>query len=161
MNTTGCLNKHGNSISSFQIILWFSNIVIPSEKAVICKIFVCYVYNLLFMFWLHTVVLSKTRKLKNLRFTTLASKVIAIRKSEFLAKNYFLKLWNYQKWFSNFVHFFSDVYLLGLTWQCRNEGRMSEKKKSGNFLKIILGRPSKQTNSLQDSQRWDIWFRHN
>ncbi|XP_023337142.1 uncharacterized protein LOC111708108 [Eurytemora carolleeae] len=29
---------------------------------------------------------------------------------------------------------------------------MSEKKKSGNFLKIILGRPSKQTSSLQDSQ---------
>jgi len=47
--TTGCPNKHGNSvtnsISSLWIILWFS-IVIPTEKAVICKIFVCYVYNL-------------------------------------------------------------------------------------------------------------------
>ena len=44
---TGCPNKHGNSvtnsISSSQIILWFS-IVIPSEKAVICKSFVCYVH---------------------------------------------------------------------------------------------------------------------
>ena len=46
---TGCPNKHGNSvtnsISSSQNILWFS-IVIPTEKAVIRKIFVCYVYNL-------------------------------------------------------------------------------------------------------------------
>ena len=46
---TGCPNKHGNSvtnsISSFKIILWFS-IVIPTEKAVICKSFVCYVYIL-------------------------------------------------------------------------------------------------------------------
>ena len=44
---TGCPNKHGNSvtnsISSFQIILWFS-IVIPTEKAMICKSFVCYVH---------------------------------------------------------------------------------------------------------------------
>jgi len=65
--TTGCPKKHGNSvtnsISSFQIILWFS-IVIPTEKAVICKSIVCYVYICLFMFWLHTVVLSKTRKLQ-------------------------------------------------------------------------------------------------
>ena len=41
---TGCPNKHGNSvtnsISSFQIILGFS-IVIPTEKAVLFKIFVC------------------------------------------------------------------------------------------------------------------------
>ena len=49
--TTGCPNKHGNSvtnsISSFKIILWFSiSIVIPTEKAIICKSFVCYVYNL-------------------------------------------------------------------------------------------------------------------
>ena len=46
---TGCPNIHvntvTNSISSFQIILWFS-IVIPTEKAVICKSFVCYVHNL-------------------------------------------------------------------------------------------------------------------
>ena len=46
---TGCPNKHGNSmsnsISSFQIILCFS-IVIPTEKAVIGKSFVCYVYIL-------------------------------------------------------------------------------------------------------------------
>ena len=64
---TGCPNKHGNSvtnsISSFQIILWIS-IVIPTEKAVICKIFVCYVYNLFVYVRLHTVVLSKTRKLQ-------------------------------------------------------------------------------------------------
>ena len=41
---TGCLNKHGNSvtnsISSLQIILWFS-IVISTEKAITRKIFVC------------------------------------------------------------------------------------------------------------------------
>ena len=47
--STGCPNKYGNSvtnsISSFQIILWFS-LVIPTEKAVICKSFVCYVYIL-------------------------------------------------------------------------------------------------------------------
>jgi len=47
--TTGCLNKHGNSvtnsISSFEIILRFSK-VIPTEKAVICKSFVCYVHIL-------------------------------------------------------------------------------------------------------------------
>ena len=54
---TGCPNKHGNSvtnsISSFQIILWIS-IVIPTEKAVICKIFVCYVYNLfVYVYRLH------------------------------------------------------------------------------------------------------------
>ena len=58
----GCLNKHGNSVtsmSSFQIILWFSK-VRPTEKAVNCKSFVCYVH-ILFMFWLHTVVISKTR----------------------------------------------------------------------------------------------------
>ena len=66
--STGCPNKHGNSvtksISSFQIILWFS-IVIPTEKAIICKSFVCYMFTFcLFMFWLHTVVLSKTRKLQ-------------------------------------------------------------------------------------------------
>ena len=46
---TGCPKKHGNSvtnsISSFQIILWFS-IVIPTEKAVICISFVCYVHIL-------------------------------------------------------------------------------------------------------------------
>ena len=46
---TGCPNKHGNSvtnsISSYQIILCFS-LVIPTEKAVIRKIFVCYVSNL-------------------------------------------------------------------------------------------------------------------
>ena len=46
---TGCPKKHGNSvtnsISSLWIILWFS-IVIPTEKAVICKSFVCYVYIL-------------------------------------------------------------------------------------------------------------------
>ena len=63
--TTGCPKKHGNSvtnsISSFQIILWFS-IVLPTEKVVICISFVCYVHTLnLFMFWLHTVVLGKTR----------------------------------------------------------------------------------------------------
>ena len=68
LKSTGCPKKHGNSvtnsISSFQIILWFS-IVIPTEKAVICKSFVCYVHICLFMFWLqHTVVLSKTRKLQ-------------------------------------------------------------------------------------------------
>ena len=49
VDCTGCPNKHGNSeknsISSFQIILWFS-IVIPTEKAVICKSFVCYVHIL-------------------------------------------------------------------------------------------------------------------
>ena len=47
--TTGCPNKHGNSvtnsISSFQIILWFS-IVIPTEKAVIYKSFVCHILKL-------------------------------------------------------------------------------------------------------------------
>ena len=47
--STGCPKKHGNSvtnsISSFQIILWFS-IMIPTEKAVICKSFVCYVHIL-------------------------------------------------------------------------------------------------------------------
>ena len=46
---TGCPKKHGNSvtnsISSLQIILWFS-IVIPTEKAEICKSFFCYVYIL-------------------------------------------------------------------------------------------------------------------
>ena len=46
---TGCPKKHGNSVtnsrSPFQIILWFS-IVIPTENAVICKSFVCYVYIL-------------------------------------------------------------------------------------------------------------------
>ena len=46
---TGCPNKHGNSVTnsiySFKIILKF-NLVIPTEKAVIHKIFVCYVYNL-------------------------------------------------------------------------------------------------------------------
>ena len=49
---SGCPKKHGNSvtnsISSFQIILWFS-IVIPTEKAVICESFVCYV-NILFVY---------------------------------------------------------------------------------------------------------------
>ena len=49
MYNTGCPNKHGNSvtnsISSLWIILWFS-IVIPIEKAVICKSFVCYVHIL-------------------------------------------------------------------------------------------------------------------
>ena len=66
--TTGCPNKHWNSvtnsISSFQIILWFSK-VIPTEKAVICKNVVCYVH-ILFVYVLtaHTVVLSKTRKLE-------------------------------------------------------------------------------------------------
>ena len=48
-SATGCPNKHGNSvtnsISSFEIILWFS-IVISTEKAVICKSFVCYVHIL-------------------------------------------------------------------------------------------------------------------
>ena len=67
LSYTGCPNKHGNSvtnlISSFWIINWFSK-VIPTEKAVICKIFVCYVHILFVMFWLHTVVLSKTRKLQ-------------------------------------------------------------------------------------------------
>ena len=64
---TGCPNKHGNSvtnsISSFQMILWF-RIVIPTEIAVICKSFVCYVH-ILFVYFLtaYTVVLSKTRKL--------------------------------------------------------------------------------------------------
>ena len=62
---TGCPNKHGNSvsnsISSLQIILWFS-IVIPTEKAVIC--FVCYVH-ILFVYVLTACVLSKTRKLQN------------------------------------------------------------------------------------------------
>jgi len=47
--STGCPNKHGNSVtnsmSSFQIILWFS-LVIPTEKAVIRKSFVCYVHIL-------------------------------------------------------------------------------------------------------------------
>ena len=67
-HSTGCPNKHGNSVtnsmSSFRIILWFS-LVIPTEKAVICKSFVCYVHILfVYMFWLHTVVLSKTRKLQ-------------------------------------------------------------------------------------------------
>ena len=46
---TGCPNKHGNSatnlISSFKIIRF--SIVIPTEKAVICKSFVCYVHILL------------------------------------------------------------------------------------------------------------------
>ena len=65
---TGCPNKHGNSvtnsISSFQIILWFS-IVIPTEKTVIRKIFVCFVYNLLvYVLTAYAVVLSKTRKLQ-------------------------------------------------------------------------------------------------
>ena len=69
---TGCPNKHGNSvtasISSFQIILWFS-IVIPTEKAVICKSFVCYVQCSHFVclcfdcIRLYSV-LSKTRKLQ-------------------------------------------------------------------------------------------------
>ena len=49
LHDTGCTKKHGNSvtnsISSFQIILWFS-IVIPTGKAVICKSFVCYVHIL-------------------------------------------------------------------------------------------------------------------
>ena len=49
MVSTGCPNKHGNSVTnsilSFKIILRFS-ILIPTEKAVIRKIFVCYVYNL-------------------------------------------------------------------------------------------------------------------
>ena len=36
-------NSMTNSISSFQLILWF-RIVIPTEKAVICKSFVCYVH---------------------------------------------------------------------------------------------------------------------
>ena len=44
----GCPNKHRNSMtnskSSFEIILRTS-IVIPTEKAVIRKIFVCYVYS--------------------------------------------------------------------------------------------------------------------
>ena len=68
-SNTGCPNKHGNSvtnsISSFQIILWFS-IVIHTEKAVIRKIFVCYVYNL-FVYVLTAVqgVLSKRRKLQS------------------------------------------------------------------------------------------------
>ena len=54
---TGCPNKHENSvtnsISSFQIILSF-NIVIPTEKAVICESFVYVVYvHILFVFvWL-------------------------------------------------------------------------------------------------------------
>ena len=50
LKNTGCPNKHWNSMmnsmSSFQII-WFC-IVIPSEKAVICKSFVCYVVCLCF-----------------------------------------------------------------------------------------------------------------
>ena len=49
---TGCPKNHGNSvtnsISSLWIILWFS-IVIPTEKAVICKSFVCYV-SILFVY---------------------------------------------------------------------------------------------------------------
>ena len=53
---TGCPNEHGNSvtnsISSFQIILRFS-LVIPTEKAVICKSFVCYVH-ILFVYVLTT-----------------------------------------------------------------------------------------------------------
>jgi len=38
--------------------------LIPGEKAVICKSFVCYVHILFVYFRLHTVVLSKTRKLQ-------------------------------------------------------------------------------------------------
>ena len=53
MHYTGCPKKHGNSvtnsISSFQIILWFS-IVIPTEKAVICKSFDCY-FHILFVYY--------------------------------------------------------------------------------------------------------------
>ena len=37
--------------------------MIPTEKAIICMSFVCYVH-ILFMFWLHIVVLRKTRKLQ-------------------------------------------------------------------------------------------------
>ena len=63
-NFTGCPKKHGNSvpnsISSFQIILWFS-ILIPTEKAVICKSFVCYVY-ILFVY-----VLTATGCIRNRR----------------------------------------------------------------------------------------------
>ena len=61
---TGCPNKHGNSvtnsISSFQIILWFS-IVIPTEKAV-WKSFGCYVH-ILFVYIL-TAYGCKIRKLQ-------------------------------------------------------------------------------------------------
>ena len=53
-----------NSLSAFEIILWFS-LVIPTEKAVICKSFVCYVHIL---FWLHMVVLGETRKLQHTEY---------------------------------------------------------------------------------------------
>ena len=55
-----------NSISSFQIILRFS-MVIPTEKAVICKSFVCCVH-ILFVYVLtaYGLVLNKT---KNLQYT--------------------------------------------------------------------------------------------
>ena len=65
--TTRCSNKHRNSvtnsISSFQIILWFS-MVIPTEKAVICKSLSAMFKFCLLMFWLNTIVLSKTKKLQ-------------------------------------------------------------------------------------------------
>ena len=48
--TTGCPNKHGNSVTNsiYRLLKLFFDLVtmIPTEKAVILKIFVCYVYNL-------------------------------------------------------------------------------------------------------------------
>ena len=52
-----------NLISSLEIILRF-RIVIPNEKAVICKSFVCYVHILFVHVFTVMVVLSKTRKLQ-------------------------------------------------------------------------------------------------
>jgi len=65
---TGCANKHGNSvtnsISSFQIILWFSVVILRKLSSV--RVSSAMFTFCLFMFWLHTVVLVvlwKTRKL--------------------------------------------------------------------------------------------------
>ena len=63
---TGCPNKHGtsviNSISSFWIAIWFST-VIPTEKPVIRKIFVCYVYNLfVYVFTAHAYLVKQNKK---------------------------------------------------------------------------------------------------
>ena len=91
-------NKHGNSVTnsklSFQIILKFS-IVIPTEKVVIRKIFVCYVYNLFVYVLTATVVLSKTRKLQYTNRVNLS--VFTVHPAETLYRHIFTVFYPFHK----------------------------------------------------------------
>ena len=70
--------------------------VIPTEKAVIRKIFVCYVYNLfVYVLTMHTVVLCKTRKFQYTNRVNLSSSSLFILKRHY--RHIFTAIYRFHK----------------------------------------------------------------